>query len=365
MPVARLDQVHAPARVRIGHERHAVAPQPGGHGAVEGVDAELDAAQQVVDVADAEQVAGAVGLAAAPPPSTPPPRTSAPCLPERAADRDAVAARCGDSLRPTPAAGPRGRRPGRSRRRAGPRGRARACQPGSARASGGCARSSAAVYSRVDVERRALVEGQRDVRAQRRLDLHRALRAHEALAAVDVGAEAHALLVDREHRARALAGLRPAPLISSATVPWPIEKTWKPPESVMIGPSQPMKRCSRPPSSAMQLGPGLEHEVERVAEHHLVAEPRDLRGSSPRTAPLVASGTKAGVRTSPCARCSGPVRARDPGSAAVTVRADMRVAYGASMHEIGDQIPAFELPDTRGAAHAAPLDEAPPRPSWS
>jgi len=30
------------------------------------------------------------------------------------------------------------------------------------------------------------------------------------------------------------------------------------------------------------------------------------------------------------------------------------------MHEIGDQIPAFELPDTRGAAHAAPLDEAPP-----
>lgn len=30
------------------------------------------------------------------------------------------------------------------------------------------------------------------------------------------------------------------PLISSATVPWPIEKTWKPPESVMIGPSQRM-----------------------------------------------------------------------------------------------------------------------------
>ena len=30
------------------------------------------------------------------------------------------------------------------------------------------------------------------------------------------------------------------------------------------------------------------------------------------------------------------------------------------MHEIGDPIPTFELPDTRGAAHAAPLDEAPP-----
>ena len=36
----------------------------------------------------------------------------------------------------------------------------------------------------------------------------------------------------------------------------------------------------------------------------------------------------------------------------------MRILAG--MHEIGDQIPAFELPDTRGAAHAAPLDEAPP-----
>jgi len=29
-------------------------------------------------------------------------------------------------------------------------------------------------------------------------------------------------------------------LISSATVPWPIEKTWNPPESVMIGRFHPM-----------------------------------------------------------------------------------------------------------------------------
>jgi hypothetical protein len=45
------------------------------------------------------------------------------------------------------------------------------------------------------------------------------------------------------------------PLISSATVPWPIEKTWKPPESVMIGCSQRMKSCS-PPRPLMRSWPG-------------------------------------------------------------------------------------------------------------
>ena len=51
-------------------------------------------------------------------------------------------------------------------------------------------------------------------------------------------------------------GWRPRrPLISSATLPWASEKTWKPPESVMIARSQPMNRCS-PPSAAIRSGPG-------------------------------------------------------------------------------------------------------------
>ena len=54
-----------------------------------------------------------------------------------------------------------------------------------------------------DVEREALVEDQRDVGVQRGLDLHRRLGAHELLGAVDVGAEADALLLDGEDRARA------------------------------------------------------------------------------------------------------------------------------------------------------------------
>ena len=45
-------------------------------------------------------------------------------------------------------------------------------------------------------------------------------------------------------------------LTSSATEPCPIENTWKPPESVMIGRSQPMNRC-RPPSLAMCSWPGV------------------------------------------------------------------------------------------------------------
>ena len=66
-------------------------------------------------------------------------------------------------------------------------------------------------------------------------------------------------------------------LISSATVPWPIEKTWKPPESVMIGRSQSMNRC-RPPSCSISSSPGPQEQMEGVAEHHLVAELRDLLG---------------------------------------------------------------------------------------
>jgi peroxiredoxin len=45
----------------------------------------------------------------------------------------------------------------------------------------------------------------------------------------------------------------------------------------------------------------------------------------------------------------------------MTWSADMRGRLSwLAVHEIGDDIPAFELPDTRGAVHAAPLDEAPP-----
>ena len=45
------------------------------------------------------------------------------------------------------------------------------------------------------------------------------------------------------------------PLTSSATPPWASEKTWKPPESVMIARSQPMNPC-RPPRVSIRSEPG-------------------------------------------------------------------------------------------------------------
>ena len=74
---------------------------------------------------------------------------------------------------------------------------------------------------------------------------------------------------DLAHRGRRPADARP--LISSATLPWPIEKTWKPPESVMIGCSQRMNSW-RPPNARTRSWPGLEEQVERVPEHHVEAE---------------------------------------------------------------------------------------------
>ena len=55
--------------------------------------------------------------------------------------------------------------------------------------------------------------------------------------------------------------------------------------------------------------------MEGVAEHHVVAEAA-TSGGRPLTVALVASGTNAGVRTSPWAVCRTPARARVAGSRA-------------------------------------------------
>src|SRR4029079_3853500 len=98
-------------------------------------------------------------------------------------------------------------------------------------------------------------------------------------------------------------------LISSATVPCPIEKTWKPPESVMIGRSQRMKRCS-PPSCAISSWPGVRNRWNVFPSTMSNPSSAASRTSSVFTTALVASGTKAGVRSSPWASRSVPVRAR-------------------------------------------------------
>ena len=52
---------------------------------------------------------------------------------------------------------------------------------------------------------------------------------------------------------------------SSTRRRWPRLKTWKPPESVRIGPSQPMNRC-RPPEARDPLVAGAQGEVVGVGE---------------------------------------------------------------------------------------------------
>src|SRR3954451_22287176 len=99
------------------------------------------------------------------------------------------------------------------------------------------------------------------------------------------------------------------PLISSATVPCPMEKTWNPPESVMIGLSQRWKRCS-PPSWAISSWPGVRNRWNVFPRTMSKPSSAASRASSVLTTAFVASGTKAGVRTSPWASFSVPVRAR-------------------------------------------------------
>ena len=217
------------------------------------VDAGAHRVDDVVDVADPQQVARPLVGQAARATTRPPRRICAFSCAERAADRDAV--------QPAAATSPRrlvaqvlvdpalhdaeqqlalGRVLARARRRSG-------------RASGACARIERCVYSR------STWKGVHSSNASAMSEPSAACTSIEVSGpmnrsrAVDVGAKAHALLVDREDHRLARPRLR---LISSATEPWPIENTWKPPESVMIGRRQPMNSC-RPPISRMCSWPGL------------------------------------------------------------------------------------------------------------
>ena len=121
----------------------------------------------------------------------------------------------------------------------------------------------------VDVERRALVEGERDVGAQRRLDLHRGLGAHELLVAVDVGAEAHALLADLEDAALALVRAAALDLLGHRAVAHGEHL-----EAAGVGDDRPPPRHELVQAAEVvdQLVARLDEQVERVAEHHLEAE---------------------------------------------------------------------------------------------
>ena len=96
------------------------------------------------------------------------------------------------------------------------------------------------------------------------------------------------------------------------------EKTWKPPESVRIGPSQPMKACS-PPSSAIRSSPGRKWRWYVFPSRIAAPASRTSSGCRLLTLAFVPTGMNAGVGTSPCAVWRTPARAAP--SVAVTSKA--------------------------------------------
>ena len=129
-----------------------------------------------------------------------------------------------------------------------------------------------------DVEGRALVEGEHDVGVQLRLHRHRDLGAEEALGAVDVGAKAHALLLDRDDRALAGAAAAALDLIGDGAVPHREDL-----EAAGVGDDRvlPAHEAVEAAEALDQLAAGAQEEVEGVAEHHPVAERGDLAGPQP------------------------------------------------------------------------------------
>ena len=137
----------------------------------------------------------------------------------------------------------------------------------------GAGRRALGVLAR-DMKRRALVEGERDVGPQRGLHRHRSLRPEEPLTAVDIGAEPHAVLVDRQDPALLFS---PPPsaldLVSHRAVAHREHL-----KAAGVGDDRPgpAHQLVQTPQLLHQLGPRRQHQVERIGQYQLVAEARHL-----------------------------------------------------------------------------------------
>ena len=87
------------------------------------------------------------------------------------------------------------------------------------------------------------------------------------------------------------------------------ETTWKPPESVRIGRSQAMNRCS-PPSLRIRSWPGRRYRWYVFARTMLAPAASRSSGSSALTVAFVPTGMNCGVSTTPWGSVSRPSRAR-------------------------------------------------------
>ena len=98
------------------------------------------------------------------------------------------------------------------------------------------------------------------------------------------------------------------PSSSSAAMVSRSENTWKPPESVRIGPLHPEKAW-RPPSSSTRCSPGRKCRWYAFARTTSAPSARTSSGCRDLTVPFVPTGMNAGVRISPCPVVTTPARA--------------------------------------------------------
>jgi hypothetical protein len=96
---------------------------------------------------------------------------------------------------------------------------------------------------------------------------------------------------------------------SSTRLRWARLKTWYPPESVRIGPSQPMNRCS-PPSRAIRSWPGRSDRWYVLARMIWAPAVRRSPGVRLLTVACVPTGMNCGVSIVPCGVVNLPMRAR-------------------------------------------------------
>src|SRR5512133_199652 len=127
------------------------------------------------------------------------------------------------------------------------------------------------------VERGALVEHEREVGSQRGLDLHGGLGRHEALGAVEIGAKAHAALLDGDDPALALGAVGRAALD-------------------LVGDDRPLPAHELVQSAEARdaLVAGIEEQVEGVAEDDVVPEGSDLGRQHPLDRRLGRQGHEGG-----------------------------------------------------------------------
>src|SRR5450759_4009474 len=118
--------------------------------------------------------------------------------------------------------------------------------------------------------------------------------------------------------------------------PTPRLITWKPPESVNVGPGQFMKRPS-PPAASTMSEPGCRKRWYALARTACAPRSATASGRTAFTVALVPTTTKAGVRMVPCGVVMTPVRPSPPSSREPTSNEKLTAASPAALVDVGKE----------------------------